>query len=82
MRVVEPVVALLHEPGSDPLLLSENGRAAAVLMSAEEYGRLRARSLEEFQQLCEKAGAEAQANGLTGEILQEILAEAKAERTR
>ena len=85
MRVIEEVqtsdqlVALLQQDSSQPILLRENDRDAAVLLSPELYEEY---LNSEFTRICAKIGEEAKANGLTEEILNEILAEAKAERSR
>ncbi len=44
-------------------------------LSDEEFWKDRQRKVEEFIKLCEEMSAEAEANGLTDEILAEILAE-------
>ena len=44
-------------------------------LSDEEFWKDRQRKVEEFNKLCEEMSAEAEANGLTDEILAEILAE-------
>ena len=48
---------------------------ARVELSDEEFWKDRQRKVEEFNKLCEEMSAEAEANGLTDEILAEILAE-------
>jgi hypothetical protein len=68
---------------------SKPGKAASVVFSApafvqeplrtevsdEEFWKERQRKIEEFNSLCEEASRQARANGLTKEILAEILAE-------
>jgi len=44
-------------------------------LSDEEFWKDRQRKIDEFNKLCEEMSAEAEANGLTDEILAEILAE-------
>jgi hypothetical protein len=57
---------------SAPALERESAR---VELSDEEFWKDRQRKVEEFNKLCEEMSAEAEANGLTDEILAEILAE-------
>jgi hypothetical protein len=57
---------------SAPALEQEPAR---VELSDEEFWKERQRKVEEFNKLCEEMSAEAEANGLTDEILAEILAE-------
>jgi HPt (histidine-containing phosphotransfer) domain-containing protein len=57
---------------SAPALEQEPAR---VELSDEEFWKDRQRKVEEFNKLCEEMSAEAEANGLTDEILAEILAE-------
>ena len=44
-------------------------------LSTDAFEQGRQRKVEKFLQLCEELGKEAEANGLTDEILAEILAE-------
>jgi hypothetical protein len=44
-------------------------------LSDEEFWKDRQRKIDEFNRLCEEATRQARANGLTEEILAEILAE-------
>jgi len=67
--------ALLDAAQREPVCIQKHERDVAVLLSAEEYRRLRADKWAEFDRLCDLASAEAKANGLTEEILAEILAE-------
>jgi len=43
-------------------------------MSVEEYERLVNLNVAEFQRFCNRVGADAQAAGMTEEVLQELLA--------
>jgi len=52
----------------------EQERLRATL-SPEELAEDRRRRIEKFNQLCQEASRQARANGLTEEILAEILAE-------
>lgn len=65
----DPAVLAMIE---DALCGQERLRAT---LSPEEYRQHRQERIAEFNRLCERASAEAEANGLTEEILAEILAE-------
>ncbi len=76
----ERLVALLQGENPEPITLRENNRDAAVVLSPEQYRLLQASATQDLIRLCDEMGTTAEANGLTEEILNEILAEAKAER--
>ena len=67
--------ALLDAAQRGPVRIKRHDREVAVLISAEEYEKMVRDRWREFDRLSALASAEAQANGLTEEILQEILAE-------
>jgi prevent-host-death family protein len=67
--------ALLDAAQRGPVRIRRHDREVAVLISAEEYERMVRDRWKEFDRLSALASAQAQANGLTEEILQEILAE-------
>jgi len=66
---------LLDEAQRGPVRIQRHGRSLAVLISAEEYERMVQDKWKEFDRLSAIASAQAKANGLTEEKLQEILAE-------
>jgi PHD/YefM family antitoxin component YafN of YafNO toxin-antitoxin module len=57
----------------EPVVIQRQNRDVAVLMSAEEYDRIRAVYNDEFEEFCDGLSAEAKARGLTEEILADIL---------
>jgi prevent-host-death family protein len=67
--------ALLEAAQRGPVRIRRHQRDVAVLVSAEEYERMNRDRWREFDRLSALASAQAKANGLTEEKLQEILAE-------
>jgi prevent-host-death family protein len=67
--------ALLDAAQREPVRIQRHERDVAVLISAEEYERLSKDRWAEFNRLSAIAAEQAKANGLTEEILAEILAE-------
>ena len=67
--------AILDQAQREPVRIQRHERDVAVGVSSEEYQRLNRDPWAEFNRLSEIAIAQAKANGLTEEILAEILAE-------
>lgn len=59
----------------EPVVIRRQKRDVAVLLSPQEYDRLRAANVAELERLCDIVGRRAKARGLTEEKLAEILAE-------
>ena len=76
------IIALLDQVDSEPVLIRRNDRDAAVMLSPARYRQIQQRLTDDLIRLMNEMGRQAQENGLTPEILDEILAEAKAERTQ
>jgi prevent-host-death family protein len=66
---------LLDTAQREPVHIQRHERDVAVLVSAIDYEKMIQDRWREFDRLSALAAAEAQANGLTEEKLQEILAE-------
>ena len=66
--------AMLDAAAKQPVVIRRHDRDVAMVISPEEYARLHRLNVEKLIALCEKVGAEAEANGLTDEILAELLA--------
>ena len=67
--------AMLDQSQREPVRIQRHERDVAVLVSAAEYQRLNRDKWAEFNRLSKFASEQAKANGLTEEILAEILAE-------
>ena len=58
-----------------PVTLTRHGRAVSVVMSVEQYDRLRGAAWERLMETMDALAKEAAANGMTEEILKELLAD-------
>jgi prevent-host-death family protein len=67
------LAALLDAAQREPVLIRRQNRDVAVIMSAEEYERIRGIYNDEFEKFCDKVSADAAKRGLTEEILADIL---------
>lgn len=69
------LAALLDAAQREPILIRRQNRDVAVIMSAEEYQRIRGVRDDDFEKFCDRVGAEAVKRGLTEKILADILKE-------
>jgi antitoxin Phd len=67
------LAALLDAAQREPVLIRRQNRDVAVIMSAEEYDRIRGVSNDELDRLCERVSKQAAERGLTDEILAALL---------
>ena len=66
---------LLHVGKREPVFIREENRDVAVMISPEEYERLRRIKVDRFNAICDQIATEAKARGMTEELLAEILAD-------
>ena len=69
------LAALLDAAQREPVVIRRQNRDVAVLLSPQEYDRLRALNASEFQRFCDRVAEGAAARGLTRDKLAEILAD-------
>ena len=67
------LTALLDTAQREPVMIRQRNRDVAVLLSPQEYDRLRALNTDEFQRFCDRIGERAAAREMTEEKLAEIL---------
>ena len=67
------LAALLDAAQREPIVIRRQNRDVAVVMSAEEYERMRDLNAAEFQRFCDRVGAQAKTRGLTGARLKKLL---------
>jgi prevent-host-death family protein len=67
------LAALLDAAQREPVMIRRQNRDVAVLLSPQEYDRLRALNTGEFQRFYDRIGERAAARGMTEEKMSEIL---------
>ncbi|MFQ5784471.1 MAG: type II toxin-antitoxin system Phd/YefM family antitoxin [Alphaproteobacteria bacterium] len=69
------LAALLDAAQREPVVIRRQKRDVAVVLSPQEYERLCALNLAEFERFCDRVAERAAARGLTEEKLAECLAD-------
>lgn len=64
---------ILDAAQREPVVIQRQNRDIAVLLSVQDYERLTALNIDDFQRFCDKIGAQARERGLTEEKLNELL---------
>lgn len=67
--------AILDDAQREPVVIRRQDRDIAVVLSMADYERLRAGNIQAFLDIRKQVAAEAAANGLTDERLNELLAD-------
>jgi prevent-host-death family protein len=67
------LAALLDAAQREPIVIRRQKRDIAVVLSAQEYARLRALNIAEFDEFCDRIGARARKRGLTARKLAKLL---------
>jgi prevent-host-death family protein len=65
--------ATIDAAQKEPVVVRRQNRDIAVIISAEQYERIRRNDVEELQRFCDRVGREAAARGMTEEVLANIL---------
>lgn len=63
----------LDEAQRGPVLIKKQNRAVAVLLSVQEYDKLRGLRLTAFERLCDEIAAKAAARGLDDETFEALM---------
>ncbi len=67
------LAALLDAAQREPVMIRRQKRDVAVILSPQEYDRLRAINVEEFERFCDRVGQQAAARGLSEDRLGDIV---------
>jgi prevent-host-death family protein len=67
--------AMLDAAQREPVRIQRHDREVAILVSSEEYAALRKLRAQELIRLTEESGRFAESQGMTDELLEQLLAE-------
>ncbi len=66
--------AMLDAAAKQPVVIRRHDRDVAMVISLEQYRRMHRLAVDKLKRVVDEIGAEAEKNGMTDEILAEILA--------
>ena len=66
---------VLETAQRQPVSITRNGRPSVVMISAESYARRQRMARDRLRQAMERAGEHATAQGMNGELLDQLLAD-------
>ncbi len=69
------LAAVLDAVQREPVTIRRQNREVAVVISPEDYKRLKTANIDEFQRFCDRVAAGATAEGLTEKRLDNLLSE-------
>ncbi len=67
------LAALLDTAQREPVVIRRHDRDVAVLLSVDQYERMRGARIQEFQRFCDRVAEEAKARGMNEAVLEEML---------
>ena len=73
--IEQRLAAVLDAAQREPVVIRRQNRDVAVVLSMQDYERMRGANVEAFLELRDRVAADAAARGLTSEKLAEILAD-------
>ena len=65
--------AIIDAAQKEPVVVRRQNRNVAVILSPEEYDRIRGANIDELDRLCERVSKQAAERGMTEKILAELL---------
>ena len=69
----QKLAAMIDAAQREPVVIRRQKRDVAVLLSTQEYERLRAFNRDEFERFCDRVAGQAAARGMTEKKLTQIL---------
>ncbi len=69
------LAALLDAAQREPVVIRRHERDVAVLLSPQEYERLRDLNTAEFQRFCDRIAAQAAERGMNADVLNRLLSD-------